>query len=145
MWLPSSNGEFSVSLAWEALHQCRNASLVDKFVWDSKIPLKISFFTWRLLHSWVSLDDVLQHMGVVLASKCCCYSNFWESPSYLFVVGLLAATVWLHCTRQFGILYFTSARVSSLLVSWFFSHSGVSTGHIRVLLHLEVLWVIWKG
>lgn len=60
VWEGSSSGNFTVASAFEGLRQTRNVSLVDKLVWSPIIPLKLFFFTWRLLRRWVPLDSLLQ-------------------------------------------------------------------------------------
>ena len=43
VWYLSSFGDFLMSSTWELVCQRRNISLIDKLVWNSITPLKISF------------------------------------------------------------------------------------------------------
>ncbi|XP_071900993.1 uncharacterized protein [Coffea arabica] len=56
VWGASSSGAFTVASAWEQLWCEKNLSTVHSLVWSTVVPLKVSFFTWRLLHRWVPLD-----------------------------------------------------------------------------------------
>ena len=59
VWLESSTGEFFVKSAWETIHQKRNKLVVDKFIWNDIVPLKTSFFVWKVLRNVIPLDSVL--------------------------------------------------------------------------------------
>ena len=75
VWLSSSSGQFTVVSAQEEIRQKHNISWIDSFIWDSIVPLKVSFFVQRLLRDWVPLDSILQRKGLSIASRCtCCYS-----------------------------------------------------------------------
>lgn len=63
---------------------------------------------------------------------------------HLFVVGLLASDVWRHFVGQFGVLDRRSTGVHATLVFWFFSHCFMTSNHIRVIVTLLVLWIIWR-
>lgn len=44
VWDGSFSGDFSVASAWAAIRQIRNYLFVEKLVWSSIVPLKVSFF-----------------------------------------------------------------------------------------------------
>ena len=145
VWVPSPNGDFSVSSAWEAIRPKRSISLVDHYVWGPVVPLKVSFFAWRLLRRWLPLDCILQGKGVTLGSRCNCCQQSQETVSHLFLHGTVAKAVWEHFLKTFGLFPANSSSVASLLTHWFLSHSKVSAVHVRVLVPLLVLWFIWKS
>ena len=66
IWSLSSHGKFTLSSAWQSLRLRRLSSRVLQAVWDSSIPLKISFFIWRALHQFLRTDDSLQAKGIPL-------------------------------------------------------------------------------
>ena len=51
IWVPSTMGNFSLHSAWELIGQRKSSSLINEVVWNNAIPLKISVFTWKLLHN----------------------------------------------------------------------------------------------
>ncbi|XP_071939022.1 uncharacterized protein [Coffea arabica] len=144
IWAASPSGSFTVSSAWDVLRSKRNRSVIDSLVWSSVVPLKVSFFVWRLLRGWLPLDDLLQGRGLRLASKCYCCGLAPETGDHLFVSGPLASRVWRHFSCRFG-LVLQGSGVASRLSCWLFSHRFVSQNHIRVILPLLILWFIWKG
>ncbi|XP_071909831.1 uncharacterized protein [Coffea arabica] len=60
VWSPSANGLFSVSTAWETVRKRKNISLVSGLIWNAIVPIKLSFFVWRLLHNLLPLEENLQ-------------------------------------------------------------------------------------
>ncbi|XP_027171434.1 uncharacterized protein LOC113771000 [Coffea eugenioides] len=145
VWEGSVSGEFTIVSAVEDLRRKGNTSLVSKYIWSSALPKKMSFFVWRLLRKWIPVDVQLQRKGVFLGSRCPCCSGARETAEHLFVGGPVAAVVWGHFGRQFGILRRGVQGVSSLLMSWFLSHRKVSENHIRVLVPIAALWFLWRA
>ena len=60
VWSPSANGLFSISTAWETVRKRKNISLVSGLIWNAIVPIKLSFFVWRLLHNLLTLEENLQ-------------------------------------------------------------------------------------
>ncbi|XP_027169914.1 uncharacterized protein LOC113769603 [Coffea eugenioides] len=104
IWAASPSGSFTVSSAWDVLRSKHNRSVIDSLVRSSVVPLKVSFFAWRLLRGWLPLDDLLQGRGLRLASKCYCCGLAPETGDHLFVSGPLARSVWRHFSRLFGLI-----------------------------------------
>lgn len=144
VWLPSSTGEFSTASAWEDLREKRNVSLVDRLIWCPLVPLKISFFVWRLVRGFLPLDSQLRRRGLSIVSRCDCCLTSEESIVHLFVTGPVAANVWNHYAQRFGIMNFSFMGVSSMLLGWYNSHRRVSVEHVRVVVPLLILWFIWR-
>ena len=131
VWLGSTSGLFAVKDGWEALRLRRNISLVDRFLWNSLLPLKFSFLVWRVLHNLVLVEVNLQRRGVMMASQCSCYSLQEESLNHLFLRGPVVEFVWHSFRRQFGVLHTRSRSISVEFLSWSTSTSSISTNHIR--------------
>ena len=123
VWVPSHNGDFSVASVWEDIRQRRHTSWIDRYVWGLIVPLRVSFFAWRLVRHWLPLDSVLQSKGVALCSRCSYCRQAQETVSHLFLNGTVARTVWDHFLKMFGLLPFNAASMSAMLSHWFFSLS----------------------
>lgn len=145
VWTPSSSGYFSVASAWEALRQRRNSSFIDSRLWSSLVPLKISFFMWRLVRGLLPLDNILQRRGVCLPSLCVCCGLEQESLEHIFLNGPIAKEVWQHYTRLFGLLDLMSSSVSAMVCTWFLSVPGGAKDHVRILMPTLICWYLWKG
>ena len=145
VWSPSSSGDFSVKSAWHELRQRRNISLVDKAIWTSFLPLKISFFAWRLVRNFLPLEVTLKQRGLVVVSRCLCCLQQEESSEHLFLHGPVANHVWGHYSRKFGITNLMQSSVSSIFSSWLLSIPGGSLQHIRSAMPAIILWFLWKA
>lgn len=94
-------------------------------LWSSKIPLKISFFTWRSVQKFLEIDSALQARGIPLDSKCACCNENMEPERHLFIEGPAAHRVWSHFQDSFGIPRTYYSCISSLLMSLFLPNPNV--------------------
>ncbi|XP_027178138.1 uncharacterized protein LOC113777304 [Coffea eugenioides] len=118
VWIPSASRHFSVNSTWECLRQTRSSATLFRMIWNEILPLKVSFFAWRVLHNWLPLDATIRTRGVVLASCCHCCRQEEESLNHLFLQGPVASRVWEHFGRRFGILDVVRYSLSSVWMSW---------------------------
>nr|XP_027096084.1 uncharacterized protein LOC113715980 [Coffea arabica] len=145
VWVGSPTGEFATKAAWEVSRLKHNASMLDGFVWTRIVPLKISFFAWKVLRNLIPLETVLQRRGVPLASRCPCCLLEQESLVHLFVKGPVAREVWRSFCQRFGIIDPRFSSVSAMVLAWLTSTSLVSRDHIRTVVPIVILWFLWKA
>ncbi|XP_027103135.1 uncharacterized protein [Coffea arabica] len=96
------------------------------------------------IHFSLDRDDVMDK-GVALCSRCSCCQQGPETINHLFLHDAVAGEVWEYFFKVFGLLPFTAVSVAAMLFHWFFSHSQVSSTHVRVLVPLLVFQFIWKS
>ena len=84
---------FFSEISMELLRQ-RRISLVDSLFWNPILPLKLSFFTWRLVHNFLPLDVTLRSRGLSIPSICDCCRATEETTLHLFLEGPVAKEVW---------------------------------------------------
>ena len=88
IWRQTASGRFTLSSAFQEVHQARNYSVIHSQLWHTRIPLKISFFMLKLLLNKLPLANVLWRVGVQLASKClCCQEGSNETLEHVFSDG----------------------------------------------------------
>ncbi|XP_071928062.1 uncharacterized protein [Coffea arabica] len=145
VWLGSPTGLFSVKDGWEALRCRRNLSLVDGFIWNKILPLKISFLVWKVLRNLIPVEVNLQKRGIMMASRCSYCSLQEESLNHLFLGGPVAEQVWSFFQQRFGLLHPGSQSISAECLSWFASMSSVSANHIRTVTPCLIVWGIWQA
>nr|XP_027086420.1 uncharacterized protein LOC113708150 [Coffea arabica] len=144
IWACSPSGEFATASAWDLIRQRRGPSLVDDLHWSKVVPLKMSFFAWKVLRSLVPVDINLKHRGILLASRCSCCLSHEETLGHLFATGPVAAAVWEFFQRRFGILEAQPSSLAARVLLWFSSASPSSRGHIRTIVPVLILWFLWK-
>ncbi|XP_027174456.1 uncharacterized protein LOC113774088 [Coffea eugenioides] len=128
----------------EGLRQRKGSSMLFRLLWNDILPLKVSFFAWRVLCNWLPLDVMLRNKGVVLVSRCLCCHQEEESLNHLFLKGPVASRVWEHFGRRFGILDVVRYSLASVWMSWFDSVSPGQVDHIRTVVPTLILWSLWK-
>ncbi|XP_060181532.1 uncharacterized protein LOC132611140 [Lycium barbarum] len=94
-WMGENSGQFFVKSAWEEVRQKQETRSVYKFIWLKGMPIKISFFLWRLWKRIITTDDNLKRMHISLVSRCwCCEEYKQETMSHLFLTSPTAFKLW---------------------------------------------------
>ncbi|XP_060181348.1 uncharacterized protein LOC132610954 [Lycium barbarum] len=71
-WMLETSGKFSVKSAWEFLRHRESQQTSYRFMWEKGLPIKISFFMWRVWKGRISTDDILKRMMINIPSRCWC-------------------------------------------------------------------------
>lgn len=88
LWSLSSSGNFEAAFIRLVLEGGSPTSWTCAHIWDPGLPMKISFFMWRVLGNRLPLREALFKLRVVGPFKCfCCSSSKFESLDHLFVDG----------------------------------------------------------
>lgn len=69
----NTNGEFSISSAWNKIREQRTKTKINKFTWHKNIPIKCSFLVWRALRGKLPTNEKLTSFGSDPKECCCCY------------------------------------------------------------------------
>lgn len=132
--------------AWDCVRLKSPKRDVYKQIWHRIIPLKISFFVWRLIANCLPTDDVLARYGVHGPSICsCCITNPTEETiKHLFFNSQVAQ----HCWNVFGEIFNVKLEqnCSDLMTSWNQEGTGnKNLDQIAACLPLFILWEIWRA
>lgn len=57
-WKASANGDFSTKSAWNLVRDQVEPDRVLQYIWSNNFPKKVSFLVWRLLNSWIPMDEI---------------------------------------------------------------------------------------
>ncbi|XP_059285936.1 uncharacterized protein LOC132039479 [Lycium ferocissimum] len=94
-WMLETNGKFSVKSAWEFLRHRESKQTSYRFIWEKGLPIKISFFMWRVWKGRISTDDILKRMMINIPSRCwCCEEHKEETVVHLFLTSSIAVKLW---------------------------------------------------
>ncbi|KAJ6731270.1 REVERSE TRANSCRIPTASE ZINC-BINDING DOMAIN-CONTAINING PROTEIN-RELATED-RELATED [Salix viminalis] len=142
LWTLTANGGFTMYSAWNRVRQVSDRQPIFSKIWHASIPLKISFFIWRLLNDFIPVDTRIQSKGICMVSKChgC---NDIESLEHLFLFCPSVSLVWNFFAAMFSVSLPVDGSIRHWLSAWFFSGDYVSEGHIRIIIPILVLWFIW--
>ncbi|XP_075095079.1 uncharacterized protein LOC142173397 [Nicotiana tabacum] len=96
-WMPTPSGKFSVSSAWKILRHRADPNQEFKLMWIKGLPLKISFFLWRLWRQKIATDDMWRTQGQIVMSRYwCCLQPQEESIEHIFVTNPTASKIIRH-------------------------------------------------
>ena len=89
VWKGDSKGVFFVRELYSLLEIDGTIPFLLKIIWNSWIPLKMSFFTWEACWGKVSTLDQLQRREWKLANRCALYKEELKSIGHIL----------LHCEK----------------------------------------------
>ncbi|KAL0927094.1 hypothetical protein M5K25_001251 [Dendrobium thyrsiflorum] len=135
----SSTSKFSFKETRNHIRIKKHASPIFFMIWHNSISTTIVVFTWRVLRKIIPTNDNLKTKGFAVPSKCQCCCHL-ETMNHVFVVGPIAAKVWMHFDYVFTTTYFKGDyNIPSILRYWFCN----SEGHIKNAIHFLILWFLW--
>ena len=81
------------------------------------LPIKISFFSWRVWHCKLPLDDILTRLGYTMPSRSwCCNRPTVETMQYLFLKSQCADKVWQYFSLGAGLTHGVSLQQARSVV-----------------------------
>ncbi|KAL5787859.1 hypothetical protein ACOSP7_004808 [Xanthoceras sorbifolium] len=84
IWAWSKDGYFSVKSTYWGLDNCGLSSWGWSFIWSFKIPPKIKFFLWTLLHNKLMTNQQRVVKGLCIEEDCSKCSGTMEGLDHLF-------------------------------------------------------------
>ncbi|WMV30173.1 hypothetical protein MTR67_023558 [Solanum verrucosum] len=103
VWKPNENGVFSCSSAWNICRKKKDSNTLNKLIWHTQIPFKISFILWRALSSKLPTNEKITTFGAAPASCSCCNRPGNDEINHIFVNGNFANYIWKYFFAPCGI------------------------------------------
>lgn len=100
----STSGDFTVRSAWEDIRKKKSKAECYTNIWNKGLPLKISFFLWRVWKGRIPIDDKITVMGIQNVSRCrCCEIHEQETMTHLLLNSTIAKKLWKYFASSAGI------------------------------------------
>jgi hypothetical protein len=117
-WAPSKIGLFDVRSFYNILAPHDNDSFPWKSIWQSKVPLKVTFFAWSAALGKIPTLDNLKKRHLIVVDCCCMCKKSEESVDHLL----------LHCETAYAFMefYFQPLWVKV-------GHASGGSGSLRLL------------
>lgn len=104
-WIKTSTGKFTIKSVWDVLRRRDDVNVHFENIWMKEIPLKISFFGWRVWTNRVPVATVLALWNPNLSEFCCCcVTPEKKTLEHMFLKGEIAMEVWQHYSNAAGLL-----------------------------------------
>ncbi|KAF9610475.1 hypothetical protein IFM89_022439 [Coptis chinensis] len=101
LWKHTTNGQFTVKSACEAIRDQNVEPPWHKFLWSANVHPRTSPIGWKILQKGLYMDDVLTSKKVALASQCCFCKKEAKSFDHLFFNCSLTKRFWELVTSWF--------------------------------------------
>ncbi|XP_027167252.1 uncharacterized protein LOC113767379 [Coffea eugenioides] len=144
-WVLTASGEFTVSLAWDAMRPQQADLGSRRCIWDCWLPCKISIFMWKLLNNYLPFPEALRRFGFQLPSKCQ-FCPTRESQDHVLSDCSLATEVWNFFSRVLRIpIQPSNGVVCRLQQWWLYKSQSTARGELCRVLASIISWGLWKA
>lgn len=133
-----------VSSAWEILRHRATVNAEYKMLWTKGLPLKISFFEWRLCKGKIPTDDLWKRNSYMVVSKCwCCVQPKEDSFQHLFLSSPTENRVWSTFAQAAGIID-NLVHVHQVIWAWWNIEWCPKIKPLYQVAPAVIIWEIWK-
>ena len=115
---------FSVKSLYYSLADRRVELFPHDIVWNSWVPLRISFFAWEATWAKILTLDQLKRRVWRIPNRCYLYKEEEETSDHIFIHCSKACLLWQLIFAHFGIQWVLSCSVREVLLSWHESFVG---------------------
>ena len=142
-WKPSRNRGFEIRGFYLSFYPPTLLSFPWRMIWKSKVPPKVSFFSWSASLGKILTTDNIRKRRALILDWCYMYKNCGESEDHLLLYCPIACELWLLVFCLFGIHWVMPQKVIELFESWqgrFGRHRNIELW--KIVPHC-LLWCIW--
>lgn len=139
-WVLDPKKTFSTKSLYRFRSHGGAISQVAGHLWKSKIPMKIKFFMWQMLHNKLQVAENLIKRKWK-GSICCCLCGMPESVNHVFFECHLARMCWGIIKEVFQLTE-TPRSVDELCSGWLKGKGPLSI-RLTIFLFAGFAWAIW--
>ena len=142
VWLPTKDGAFFVKSSF--LADRRVEPFPHGIVWNSWVPLRISFFAWEAPWAKILTLDQLKKGGWRIPNRCYLCKEEEETSDHILIHRSKAHLLWQLIFALFGIQWVLSCSVREVLLSWHRSFVGKKRKKAWKASPLCMFWALWR-
>ncbi|OVA07747.1 Reverse transcriptase zinc-binding domain [Macleaya cordata] len=133
------------------LRSMYNASLnfhdvgkVDKRIWSTLWPARVSFFMWTVSKRKLLTQDMLQRRGQIIVSRCnLCYAAP-ESIDNLLCTCPFVWKIWNSFLEDAGVSTVLQGSVIEVLDGWHKKFVSRQAKLVWKMIPVAIMWTMWK-
>ncbi|XP_060170736.1 uncharacterized protein LOC132601678 [Lycium barbarum] len=143
-WMLETNGRFSVKSAWEFIRHRESKQTNYRFMWEKGLPIKISFFMWRVWKGRISTDDILKRMMINIPSRYwCCEEHKEETVGHLFITSSITVKLWKFFASCVGIPT-DGVGLHQMIMAWWSAETKLKLQPRYREIPAVIMWSLWK-
>ena len=117
-WAPSKRGMFTERSFYSVLVPHDNTHFSWKHIWQSKAPLRVTFFAWTAtLRKIIIVDNLLRKRHIIVVDWCYMCQNSGESVDHL-LLHWIVSVLWNAILSCVGLAWILPKRAVDLLACW---------------------------
>lgn len=142
IWEPEDSGIFSIKSALNIIRVPQQSHRHYSLIWSQHIPVRFSFFFWRLLNGLLPLPEALSVLGFQLPSKCP-FCPAQDTFNHVFFHCRFAFLLWQWMADFIGFPVGSVATLREALFL-FWDYSGNAPLQLLQVIPVFICWVVWK-
>ncbi|XP_060182254.1 uncharacterized protein LOC132611915 [Lycium barbarum] len=143
-WMGETNGKFTVKSAWEETRLKQDSLEAYRYIWLKGLPIKISFFLWRVWKRCITTDDKLKRMHINIVSRCwCCQEHKQETMSHFFLTSPITFKLWKQFAFYVG-FNIEGRHLQHIIILWWKANAPSKLQGIFQAMPAIIMWEIWK-
>ena len=143
-WTKAKDGRFSVKSLYKALDSERREEFPASIIWNSLVPLRVSFFAWEATWKKSITLDRLQRRGFSLANRRYLCLVEEESIDHILLHCGLARSLWSLLFSLFGVSWVLPSSIREALLGWLGPCVGKERRKVWRSAPLCLFWIVWK-
>ena len=141
-WCLKGNGMFDTWSYYNIIRGTADSNFPWKGVWKAKIPRRVAFFMWTVVHGQILTFNNLMLRGHILVNRCCMCHRNEETMDHLLLHCSVAQSLWVYMLKIFGIHWVMPGSVESLVYCWSFWLEKFNSD-IWNMVPGCLMWIVW--
>jgi mannosylglycoprotein endo-beta-mannosidase len=144
VWLGSKDGRFTVKSFYTSLRGDTSSSIPWRDVWRSKVPMRVAFFVWEVMHGKILTIDNLRRRGICVIDWCYLCKGDAESIDHLLLHCSVASELWNFVLSLTQLTWVMPASVVGVLQSWKKKFKDPLAKAIWKMIPSCLWWCLWR-
>jgi len=146
VWKWSSDGKYSASSAYRAFFNGSTALLGAREIWQAKVPPKVKFFFWLVLHRRLWTTERRKRHGLQDNDDCALCGQACESIEHLFLGCVFTRELWFKLLAPAGLQALIPLSEERIGAWWMQQRCRLHYQSRPVFdcLLLLLCWCVWK-
>jgi mannosylglycoprotein endo-beta-mannosidase len=144
VWVGAKDGRFTVKSFYNTLSGDSFSLLPWREVWRSKVPMRVAFFVWEVLHGKILTIDNLRRRGLCVIDWCYLCKADAESVDHLLLHCSVASDLWNFVFRMVQLSWVMPATIVGVIQCWKKKFRDPLATVIWKMIPSCLWWCLWR-
>ncbi|XP_019251169.1 PREDICTED: uncharacterized protein LOC109230093 [Nicotiana attenuata] len=145
-WVGCDSSPYSVKMGYRSM--CEHNGIIDswpwKLIWKTKLPTKVTCFTWTVLKKACLTQDNLCKRSFQLVNRCYLCQQSSESINHLFLHCPVATDMWYMFLSILGISWTQPQGIREAVEGWSSWKVERAIKKVWKMIPACIFWCLWQ-